>query len=96
MTSTAISVLEAMAYGIPVVAPEMGGLMEILGNGVEGFLIEGRNPKDFAEKCIILYENDSLRKQMGLAAREKIIKEFSAEHMAQQYYSLYFSLANYH
>lgn len=89
-----ISVLEAMAYGIPVIAPKVGGLMEIVEDGVQGFLIEGRNPKDFADRCITLYENDSLRRQMGLAAREKIADQFSADHMAQQYYCLYLSAVN--
>jgi len=91
-----ISVLEAMAYGIPVIASKVGGLIEILGDGVQGFLIEGRNPRDFAERCIALYENDSLRREMGLAAREKVMKEFSVDHMAQQYYCLYLSVVNDH
>jgi L-malate glycosyltransferase len=91
-----ISVLEAMAYGIPVIAPKVGGLIEILGDGMQGFLVEGRNPRDFAERCITLYENESLRREMGLAAREKIMREFSAEYMAQQYYSLYLNVLNDH
>ena len=47
-----ISVLEAMAYRIPVIAPKVGGLMEVLEDGVQGYLTEGRNPKDFAERCL--------------------------------------------
>jgi L-malate glycosyltransferase len=88
-----MSVLEAMAYRIPVIAPKVGGVMEILEDGVEGFLVGSRNPKDFAERCVALYENDSLRKQMGLAARETIIKEFLLEKMAKRYHSLYLDIA---
>ena len=88
-----ISVLEAMAYGIPVIAPKVGGLVEIMEDGVQGFLIEGRNPKDFAEKCLQLYQNKTLRTQMSFAVREKVIKEFSIDRMAEQYYSLYRDVA---
>lgn len=84
-----MSVLEAMSYGVPVICPKVGGLTEILEDEGEGFLMNGRNPEEYAKKCITLFENDSLRRQMSLAARKRIIKEFSLEHMAQQYYNLY-------
>jgi len=88
-----MSVLEAMSYGIPIIAPNVGGLTEIIENGIQGFLVEGRDAEDFAEKCIALYKNESLRRQMGLAAREKIMKKFSLENMVQQYYHLYCSIS---
>jgi len=84
-----ISVLEAMAHGLPVIAPKVGGLAEIVTDSVDGFLVEGRNPKDFAEKCIQLFGDETLRKQMALAAREKVIREFSVDQMVGQYYRLY-------
>lgn len=87
-----ISVLEAMSHGIPVVAPNVGGFEEILEDGVEGFLIRDRSPRSFAEKCNVLNDNGSLKMQMGLAAREKVIKEFSVGRMAEQYYRLYWDI----
>jgi glycosyltransferase involved in cell wall biosynthesis len=87
-----MSVLEAMSYGIPIIAPNVGGLTEIIENGIQGFLVEGRDAEDFAERCITLIENEPLRKQMGSAAREKIMKKFSLENMVQQYYHLYCSI----
>jgi len=84
-----ISVLEAMSHGIPVIAPKVGGLKEIITDGVDGFLIGSRNAKDFAEKCLQLYIDRNLRIRMGQAARGKIIKEFSLENMADQYHILY-------
>ncbi len=50
--------------------------------------MEGRNPKDFAEKCLLLYETKVLRQQMAEAARQKVVKEFSLERMAEEYYNL--------
>jgi len=84
-----ISVLEAMSHGIPVIAPRVGGLKEIITDGVDGFLIESRNAKDFAQKCLQLYLDRNLRLKMGQAAREKIVNEFSLENMADQYHRLY-------
>jgi glycosyltransferase involved in cell wall biosynthesis len=39
-----MSVLEAMAHGIPVIALNTGGLKEIINDGIQGYLIEGRDP----------------------------------------------------
>jgi glycosyltransferase involved in cell wall biosynthesis len=83
-----MSVLEAMAWGLPVVAPQVGGIGEIIEDGVEGFIVDGRNPKDFAEKCMIL-KNVDQRKRMGQAARKKVDRLFSAGKMASQYVQLY-------
>jgi glycosyltransferase involved in cell wall biosynthesis len=87
-----ITILEAMALGLPVVAPRVGGFGEIIEDGVEGFLVPSRDPKAFAEKCLLL-QDANLRQRMGQAARVKVARDFSAEHMARQYYQLYRELA---
>ena len=84
-----MSILEAMAHGLPVIAPNTGGIKEIIQNGIEGYLIDGRNPKMFAEKCIQLCEDNILNQKMGNASREKVINEYSLDKMAQNYYNLY-------
>ena len=89
-----ISILEAMAHGLPVVAPNVGGIAEIVESEVEGYLLEDRNPVAFAEKCLLLYENIRLREEMSQAAREKVTRAFSAEKMAEQYHKLYFEVAH--
>ena len=87
-----MSVLEAMSYGIPIIAPKVGGFTEIIEDGVQGYLVDGRNPEDFAERCLTLSKDEHLRIKMGLAAREKIMKEFSVDHMAKKYHDLYFDI----
>lgn len=87
-----MSILEAMAHGLPVIAPKVGGIAEIIEDGVEGFLVSSRNPEDFAEQCVRL-QNTELRQRMGRAARAKIERAFSAETMAQQYRRVYHELA---
>lgn len=52
----ATSVLEAMAFGLPVISRPVGGVRDFFKNGEMGWLIESFNPKDYAEKieCLIL------------------------------------------
>lgn len=85
-----MTILEALARGLPVIAPNVGGIGEIIENGVEGFLINGRHPHDFAEKCLLLRENEELRERMSKSARYKAEQAFSAERMAESYYRLYY------
>jgi len=84
-----LSVLEAMSYGLPVVAPKEGGIKEAVTDGVHGFLIEGRDPKRFAEKCLAIYRDRNLGGSMGIASRERIVTEYSIRSMADRYIGLY-------
>lgn len=84
-----MSVLEAMSYGLPVVAPLAGGIKEAVTDGVEGFLIEGRDPKLYAQKCLQICRDRVLRNTMGAASRERVNREFSINTMAGKYYELY-------
>jgi glycosyltransferase involved in cell wall biosynthesis len=84
-----MSVLEAMSYGIPVIAPNVGGLKEIMEDGREGYLLDKRDPKAYAEKCLHLYRNRSIVQSMGYFAKKKAEKDFSIDNMAEKYYHLY-------
>ena len=87
-----MSVLEAMAYRLPTIAPKVGGLKEIVTDGVDGYLLNARTPKDFADKCLSLYESETLRQKMAHAAREKIIREFSIQRMVEDYTDIYMQI----
>ncbi len=89
-----MSILEAIAHGIPVVAPDVGGIGEVVDNGEDGYLISTRDPKAFAEKCFLLYKNRQLRQRMARAAREKVVRSFSVENMAAKYHELYMNVVN--
>jgi len=60
--------LEAAACGRPVVAADVGGLRTIVDHGTTGFLIDGRDPADFAAAVEQLLEEPALAASMGLAA----------------------------
>lgn len=84
-----MSILEAMAHGVPAIVPRVGGLEEIVTDGVDGYIVTGRNPRDFAERCLFLYKNETLRRNMAHAAREKIIGHFSIQRMVNAYLDMY-------
>jgi len=84
-----MAILEAMAHGLPVIAPAIGGINEILANGSEGFMIAGRNPQNFAVKCLQLNGDNELWERMSMAARKKAEQTFSAGRMSESYRQIY-------
>jgi glycosyltransferase involved in cell wall biosynthesis len=61
-----LTVLEAFAAGIPVIAPRAGGVVENIQDGENGWLYTPQDSEDFAQKLKLLIENGDLRKKMGL------------------------------
>jgi len=89
-----MSVLEAMSYGLPVIAPKVGGFPEIVIDGKQGFLLDDRDPEVFADKCIVLCHDAVLRAKMSSAARQRVVQSFSSEAMCDGYFSLYKKISN--
>lgn len=84
-----MTILEAMSHGLPIVAPAVGGIVEIITNGENGFLVASRDPAAFAKKCIALIENEDERLMLSQAALATARESFSAELMAAKYFHLY-------
>jgi glycosyltransferase involved in cell wall biosynthesis len=84
-----MSVLEAMSHHLPVVAPTEGGIKEVLADEVNGFLVAGRDPQRFAERCLELYRSRELRERVGEAAYGTVVRDFSTARMAEKYRDLY-------
>ena len=84
-----MTILEAMAHGVPVVACNVGGIGEIIEDGRNGFLVSSRDPRHLAEKCVSLRHDVTLWEKISVAARQRIETSFSDISMAQQYYTLY-------
>jgi glycosyltransferase involved in cell wall biosynthesis len=64
-----LTVLEAFAAGIPVLAPNAGGVVENIQDGWNGFLFEPHNVQDFKQKLLQLVQNHRLRQEMGQNAK---------------------------
>lgn len=91
-----LSVLEAMAHGIPVVAPAVGGIPEILRDREDGFLVARRTAPAFAEACQRVMHDHETYASMGMRARKRVESEFSSEKMAASYLALYRKLCDSH
>ena len=72
--------LEAMAMERPIVATNVGGNAESIINGVTGFIVPERSPKDTASKIIEMGNDPELRLRMGLAARKRLEEHFTVPH----------------
>ncbi len=66
-----LTLLEAMAFGVPVIAPPVGGPLELVREGHEGFLIDCRNTNELVSKVSQLAGNDVLCLTMSEAARRR-------------------------
>lgn len=84
-----ISVIEAMAFGLPVVATNVGGLPEIVEDGVTGILVPPKDPDALAEAAIHLLRDPELRRRLGRAARDRVVSEFSIERVVEQTLKVY-------
>ena len=71
-------ILEAMSAGRPVIGTNVGGIPEIIDDGVNGYLVEPENPEQIAEKVIQLFAEEKLLTELGRNARRKA-EEFSVE-----------------
>jgi len=74
-----VSIVEAMAAGLPVVSARSGSLPEVLEDGKQGILVEPGDVKAQAEAFIRLANDPSLREQMGRSGWERARKLFSIE-----------------
>ena len=70
-------ILEAMAFGKPVIGSRIGGIPELIEDGKTGLLFTAKNYEELSSKMQQLIQNRELRKKMGQNARERVEREFS-------------------
>lgn len=86
---TPMTILEAMATELPVVATDVGGLAEIVSQGRTGTLVPSNNVQALSQAIELYITNNKLGNEHGKQGRESIVNNFSIEKMTQQYCSLY-------
>ena len=69
--------LEAMANKMPCIGTTVDAMPEIIQNDSTGFLVPPNNPKQLAEKLILLLEDENLMKEMGNKGRKRVEKYFT-------------------
>jgi glycosyltransferase involved in cell wall biosynthesis len=84
-----ISILEAMRAGLPVVATRVNGIPEEVIDGKTGLLVSHEDEQGLANALYKLINNPELRQQMGIAAREKFVQDFTIDRMVVQTQSIY-------
>lgn len=85
-----LTLLEAMAAGVPVVATDVGGTPEVLENGKSGLLVPPQNPEELANAIKRLWLDDDLRFRLSLAADQRVSEQFDISRMTREYNELYF------
>ena len=84
-----ISLLEAMALGKPVIGSRVGGIKEVIQNGINGVLIPPMDVKALSESIRSLYRDSEARRIMGSEGKRHIGIHFSSRAMASEYKELY-------
>lgn len=89
-----MSVLEAMARGVPTVATAVGGVPQVIEDGVNGFLVSVDDIETLSKRLIALLESTTLRETVGVASRETILRSFSVARSINEVLEVYRSYLN--
>lgn len=87
--SFGVAVLEASACAKPVVVSRVGGLPEIVEDGVTGLIVEPRNPEQTAAAIGRLVADQELREKMGRAGRERVQRRYNWNASVAQMLGIY-------
>lgn len=87
-----LTILEAMAAGLPVIATAVGGTPEIVDTGC-GLPIPARSPQALSEALRTLAARPDLRSQLGAAARARVEARFTLDRMVREYHDVYRSVS---
>ena len=90
--SFSLAAVEALALGLPVVQPDVGGAAEMMEQGEEGFLFPVGDTAALVERLAALAD-PTTRARMGRAARERVERSFSERVMVERYERLLAELA---
>lgn len=88
-----IVLAEALYLGTPVVATRVGGIPEIVEDGVDGVLVPAADTHALGEAIVSLLANCQRRRTMGGVGRSKIVERFRFESMVRSYETLYEDIA---
>ncbi len=82
-------IIEAQSSGVPCVATRVGGVVDIIEDGVTGFLCEPSNPQEMARKILVLYKDERLRNTLAKNARKSVEEKYTLDKMMQSTLKVY-------
>ncbi len=83
-----VSILEAMAAGKPVIAPNVGSIKESVSDGETGYLTDPNDEEQVAQRLTELLTDPQRARRMGEAGRAAVVSQWSLERMVEGYESL--------
>lgn len=89
LESFGLVALEAMACEVPVIATRVGGIPEVVREGIDGFLYNVGEVSSMAEGCLAILDDPQLHRTLGEAAKDRAHREYCASKIVLQYENLY-------
>ena len=87
-----VSILEAMAVGLPVVSTDVGSISESVEQGVTGFLCQPGNAIELADSLLTIFNDPELAARFAAAARQRVVTNWSLDVMVLGYEELLWSV----
>ena len=84
-----MTVMEALACGTPCIGTNVGGIPDVIKDGLNGFLVEPADPYDLSDKINTLLTDEALRKKLGTQGRQMMQDTFSWENKAMELAEIY-------
>jgi len=89
LESFGLAALEGMACGVPAVCSRVGGVAEVLRDGVEGYLVEARDVETMAKRALEIVSSPERHLEMSQAARQRAQQNFCSSIIIPLYEDLY-------
>jgi glycosyltransferase involved in cell wall biosynthesis len=86
---TPVSVIEALAAGRPVVATRVGGVPDVIRDGVDGFLVEAGDAGTLAARLDELARDPERRRRMGSAGQARVLERYAVDRLIDDIDGLY-------
>jgi L-malate glycosyltransferase len=90
MEGTPMALLEAMLYGLPVVASNVGGIPDVIKSGENGILVSPGAPQEIGSAISLLFSSKELRSKIGEKGRETAQEKYSMKQWIQKIETEYF------
>lgn len=92
--SFGLAALEAMAYGVPVVAAAVGGVPEVIREGLDGFLCPMGDVDAMGAAALRILQEPGARARMGESARKHALGDFAEDPVVDRYEAMYEKVLN--